>query len=334
MTRKSLFGRRRMMIFGHDFHSSRLSWRWWEIILFLLLLLFSIPSIVVVDAAAEIPTSKIPIIDLAPWTRSDPHVEQDGLDDTERLEVVHHIRTACETVGFFLIQNHGFDPHVAQQAWDVTRTFFQLDAMTKLRYKTTNETEYPYGYEQSEQLTKGKALDDDTDFREFREMKHGRSYGTADRKETFAIGPNNVRSGMPMRRWPSEKHPIPHLHAALDMYYDQMDRLSRRILRLFALAMNQSPDFFDDKMDHHMSALRLVHYYPIDPPLNQTEVVRAGAHTDYGAVTILNAHDRGLQILLYDDDNKTSSQWYPVPVVPDTLIINLGDLMQRWTNGT
>jgi isopenicillin N synthase-like dioxygenase len=85
-------------------------------------------------------------------------------------------------------------------------------------------------------------------------------------------------------------------------------------------------------MNHHMSALRLVHYYPLalltDVDDDSPDRVRAGAHTDYGALTILNAQQAGLQVLV------NNSEWYAVPVVPNALIINLGDLMQRWTNGT
>jgi isopenicillin N synthase-like dioxygenase len=109
-----------------------------------------------------------------------------------------------------------------------------------------------------------------------------------------------------------------------------MEDLALKLLEMFALALEEPPDFFLDKMDHHMSALRLVDYYPL--PQQKTDMVRAGAHTDYGALTILNAQDPGLQVLLYDK-NRTNTQWYSVPVVSGSLVINLGDLMQRWTNG-
>jgi len=87
-------------------------------------------------------------------------------------------------------------------------------------------------------------------------------------------------------------------------------------------------------MDHHLSALRLIHYYPL--PKREDEksklIIRAGAHTDYGALTILNAAQPGLQVLRYDSGNRSRAEWYSVPVVPGALVINLGDLMQRWTN--
>jgi isopenicillin N synthase-like dioxygenase len=62
-------------------------------------------------------------------------------------------------------------------------------------------------------------------------------------------------------------------------------------------------------------------------------IVRAGAHTDYGALTILNAEEPGLQVLRHDPEDRNRTQWYSVPLVPGAFVINLGDLMQRWTNG-
>jgi isopenicillin N synthase-like dioxygenase len=118
-----------------------------------------------------------------------------------------------------------------------------------------------------------------------------------------------------------------------------MEDLATTLLRIFALALGEPITYFHDKMDRHMSALRLVHYYPLlDPPPAGDDgsmvVVRAGAHTDYGALTILAANDKGLQVLLpsRDANNDRREEWVPVPVVPGTLIVNLGDLMQRWTN--
>ena len=110
-----------------------------------------------------------------------------------------------------------------------------------------------------------------------------------------------------------------------------------------------------------MSALRLVHYYPLleqqqQHSLTKTtttqnnessiRLIRAGAHTDYGALTILATQKNGLEVLLRDntntntnsddknenDNSEVKQRWFPVPLVPGSLIVNLGDLMQRWTN--
>ena len=114
-----------------------------------------------------------------------------------------------------------------------------------------------------------------------------------------------------------------------------MEKLAQILLQVLALALQEEFDFFVNKMDHHQSALRLLHYYPLNTTLSK--IVRAGAHTDYGAFTILEAHEEGLQVLLpdkaNDGDSNDSMKWFSVPVTPGAFVINLGDLMQTWTQG-
>lgn len=234
-----------------------------------------------------------------------------------------------------MIKNHGFNTTVMELAWEASRTFFDLPMTEKVRYKTQDESEYPYGYEQSETLVKGKQLDE-VDGQE----KNSRLEVLQDLKETFAIGPSNPASGMPLRRWVEETNQLSSsdsngvrssFQTAVETYYEHMERLAATLLKIFAIALEEPPTYFHDKMDHHMSALRLVHYYPLQKPKHTVHVIRAGAHSDYGALTILAAKDKGLEVLLRPSDNE-EAQWFPVPVIEGTLIINLGDLMQRWTN--
>lgn len=257
----------------------------------------------------------IPVIDLEPWI-----ARKDTSSDQEKTDVIRQISQACQSVGFFMVKHHGFPSSVIDQAWNVSRAFFDLPVETKLDFKTKNEAEYPYGYEQTEQLVKGKMIDGAV------EEQDG-----ADLKETFAVGPDNEQSGMPRRRW-KKLADVPAFQQGLEDYYSQMEVLANTLLKLFALALDHNEDFFVHQMDHHMSALRLVHYYPLETSNGKSDKIRAGAHTDYGALTILNSQRPGLEVLASRNDNKTTNEWYPVPVVPGSFIINLGDLMQRWTN--
>lgn len=98
-------------------------------------------------------------------------------------------------------------------------------------------------------------------------------------------------------------------------------------MRLFALALDQPETFFDDKVDRHISRLRVRNYpAPHEPPAPGQ--LRAGAHSDYGSLTILKAEDKagGLQVC------NNAGEWVDVAIVPDCFIVNLGDLMARWTN--
>ena len=126
--------------------------------------------------------------------------------------------------------------------------------------------------------------------------------------------------------WPTRPAP---LRAVYTTYFRVMSDLARTLMRLFALALDQPETFFDDKIDKHISRLRVRNYpAPQEPP--RPGQLRAGAHSDYGSLTILKTEDKpgGLQVC-----NK-AGEWVDVPIVPDCFIVNLGDLMARWTNDT
>jgi isopenicillin N synthase-like dioxygenase len=106
-----------------------------------------------------------------------------------------------------------------------------------------------------------------------------------------------------------------------------MEALAQALMRLFALALRLEETWFDDKIHKHMTNLTVSHYpeQREAPPPGQ---LRAGAHTDYGSLTILCTEDKpgGLEV------QTAAREWKKVPIIPGTFIINIGDLMARWTN--
>jgi len=99
-------------------------------------------------------------------------------------------------------------------------------------------------------------------------------------------------------------------------------------MAMFALALGLDEDFFADKVNHHISRLRVRNYpAPVTPP--KPAQLRAGAHADYGSLTILRAQDKpgGLQV------QNRAGEWVDVPIAPNSYIVNIGELMARWTNG-
>lgn len=240
------------------------------------------------------------------------------LESASEEQVAQQIRTACEQIGFFAIQNHRVKDTTVQRAWDSSRDFFDLALEEKKKQMSENTTEYPYGYEQSESLTRGKARDEASAADDEKES-------FPDLKETYAIGPSHPDSGMPPRRVPDE--PV-EFQSAVEDYYSAMEDLASRLLRLFAIALELPPSWFENKFDRHQSALRLLNYPNLNDRLEPAPgQLRAGAHTDYGALTILKSGGPGLQVL-------TRDEWVDVPYLEDAFVINVGDLMQRWTNGT
>ena len=126
--------------------------------------------------------------------------------------------------------------------------------------------------------------------------------------------------------WPAEPAGF---QAGITAYYRQMERLMDVLMELFAIGMDLPPRFFVDRFGNHNSTLRLNHY-PAQAEAALPDQLRAGAHTDYGALTILLGQDRpgGLQVRTPDGG------WIDARTNPHSFVINIGDLMMRWSNDT
>jgi len=135
----------------------------------------------------------------------------------------------------------------------------------------------------------------------------------ADRE--FHFGPN---------LWPDNPG---HLRESLTAYFDEMERLAARLLRLFAAALALPHDYFDQFHAHPMCALRCIRY-PLADARRLPNQLGAGEHSDYGSITVLKPDPRvaGLEIKL------PSGRWAAAPLVEDAFIVNIGDMMARWTN--
>eukprot|EP00927_Polykrikos_kofoidii_P036161 TRINITY_DN3055_c0_g1_i1.p1 TRINITY_DN3055_c0_g1~~TRINITY_DN3055_c0_g1_i1.p1 ORF type:complete len:349 (+),score=73.67 TRINITY_DN3055_c0_g1_i1:64-1110(+) len=253
----------------------------------------------------------VPIIDIGALT---------GEDDKAKEEVIEKISGACEEIGFFVITNHGVPKDVIDAAWNETLEFFDLPVEEKIKLKTVDEASYPYGYSpfQGENLAVGKEV-------EKSERTANDSEAPGDLKEMFAIGPSDGKAEMPPRRLPTSPE---NFAKAQETYYDHMVELARRLLAASALALGLPADWFKDKDDKHVSALRS-NLYPDQTGMKVIPgSIRCSAHTDYGTYTILKSGGPGLQVA----KDKGNPEWLDVPFVEDAFIINLGDLMRRWTN--
>lgn len=109
-------------------------------------------------------------------------------------------------------------------------------------------------------------------------------------------------------------------------FYDACTELANRVLEGFALALELPADFFVTRHNQQNHTLRLLHYPPLQTSPKPGQV-RAGEHSDYGSITLLFQDDIGgleVQTALGD--------WIAAPAIPGTVVVNTGDLMQRWTN--
>ena len=228
--------------------------------------------------------TSVPVIDIAPF---DPRGEP--ARPLERDAVVRAVDAACTDIGFFTIVGHGVPGALADRMLATSRAFFDLPAGEKQRVaRPRPEQSRGYLALGAENLSYSRGDASSTDLKEF-----------------FAIGPVDVPDEAYYRRpeaypsfapnlWPERPAA---LRAVWTEYYRAMEGLAARLMRIFALALHLPEDFFRDKTDRHISGIRANHYpEQVDPPAPGQ--IRAGAHTDYGAVTILLPENvPGLQVL-------------------------------------
>jgi isopenicillin N synthase-like dioxygenase len=114
---------------------------------------------------------------------------------------------------------------------------------------------------------------------------------------------------------------------SFETYFAAVSDLGERLRRLFALALGLAEDWFEDAFRGHSSSMRVINY-PAPEAAAEPDQLRAGAHTDYGCMTILRTEDApgGLQV------QTRAGEWVDVHAVPGSFVVNLGDMMARWTN--
>jgi len=257
--------------------------------------------------------TSVPVIDIVPFGPGG-----DRARAAERSAVVRAVDRACTDIGFFTIAGHGVPPALVDRMLETSRAFFDLPAAEKQRVaRPRPEQSRGYIAVGAENLSYSRG-----------------DASTTDLKEFFAIGPVDVPDEAYYRRpeaypsfapnlWPERPE---ELRGVWTEYYRTIEKLAARLMRLFALALGLHEEFFHDKTDRHISGIRANHYpEQVEPPAPGQ--IRAGAHTDYGAVTILLPENvPGLQVL------NRQGAWIDVVAPPGTFVCNIGDLMQHWTN--
>jgi len=226
-------------------------------------------------------------------------------DHAERLRVAVEIDAACREVGFFSIVGHGVDWRLADALKSAGFAFFDLPIEQKLECEAAWETDYT-GYLASEALS------------------YSRGEASApDLKETYTFYPMGRTPGKP-QPWPRG---VPALRPALTEYFYALERLAADLMKLFEISLGLDEGYFTPFIDRGLSALRVLHYPPLTGPPAPNQL-RAGAHTDFGSLTLLLTDDAlgGLQVLT------RRGEWVDVAYTQGAFVVNLGDLMEQWTN--
>ena len=227
--------------------------------------------------------------------------------DGDRDAFVAELGAAYREWGFAGIRSHGIDRSLIDRAYAAFQRFFALPPDVKMRYHLKGmggaRGYTPFGIETAK----------DSRYPDLKEFWHIGREIPRDSKYAAVMAPNV---------WPTE---VPDFEAAGYGLYDALDRLGSRVLRALALHIDLPETYFDDKTNYGTSILRPIHYPPITAP--DVPNVRAGAHEDINLITLLvGASAEGLEVRSH------AGEWVPFTAEADTIVVNIGDMLQRLTN--
>lgn len=226
----------------------------------------------------------------------------------EQKQVAEELGAAARGVGFIYITGGGIDEALFEGVLDAAKRFFALPHEEKMKVYIGNS-----------RCHRGYVPEGEEVF----------ASGTKDKKEAYDLSidlpaddPDYV-AGNPLlgpNQWPD----LPGFREAVDAYYTAVFSLGRVLLRGFALAIGEEPTFFDRYVTKPPSQLRLIHY-PFDASAEDRPGI--GAHTDYECFTLLRSTSPGLEVM------NGAGEWIDAPPVPGAYVVNIGDMMEVWTNG-
>ncbi|RDL46163.1 2OG-Fe(II) oxygenase [Marinomonas piezotolerans] len=242
----------------------------------------------------------IPLIDFSKLTST---------DSAERAGEIKQLDTACREIGFFYLINTDIDQALVSRMMTAAKRFFAQSEEEKLKIDIKNSVNHRgYGRVGEEQLDE---------------------VNRADWKETFDMALDLPSSHPLVQKYPKMHGPNqnptdPIVVETLHDYYLTAFGVSQALLQSMAEALDLEPDFFSRCFTDHVTVLRMIHY----PPRPSVEHDNgAGAHTDYGCVTLLLQDDiGGLEV------KHRNGEWMQATPMEGALVVNIGDLMQRWTN--
>lgn len=250
--------------------------------------------------------SAIPIIDVA-------LLFDDQASLADRQQVGREIVAAAETIGFLMVKNTSLPTVTIQAVFSVIEAFFAQPIEEKRKIDIQNSTCHR-GY-----------------FGYGRENLDPQQQRQGDHKEGMKIGQDLpmdhpwVVAGLPLHgpnQWPND----PQFKETIWPFYQQLSGVADVLLSGIAMGLALPPDYFAQAFSTPMATLAPLHY-PETQSVSSRGSLGAGAHTDFGCITLVMQDDTsGLQV------KDKADQWIDVPVVEDALVMNIGDMLQRWSN--
>ncbi|KAK8614065.1 hypothetical protein V6N13_122441 [Hibiscus sabdariffa] len=225
----------------------------------------------------------------------------------DRFSTANSIRQACVDHGFFYLVNHGVDEGLIKKVFEQSSIFFSLPIEDKMMLAKKNHRGYTALYAEKLDTTSLSSK--------------------GDPKESFYIGPLSDN----LNQWPLEED-LPSWRVTMETYHQKVLSAATKLLSLIALSLKLEEDFFEKvgALNEPLAFIRLLRY-PGDLDTSSEEICGASAHSDYGTVTLLMTDGvPGLQVC-----REKSAQplvWEDVASVSGAFIVNIGDMMERWTN--
>ncbi|XVF51790.1 hypothetical protein PTKIN_Ptkin04bG0212800 [Pterospermum kingtungense] len=225
------------------------------------------------------------------------------LSSPDRISTANSIRQACVEHGFFYLVNHGVEEDLVNKVFERSSKFFALPIEEKMRFAKRDHRGYTALYAEkldTSLTTKG------------------------DSKESFYIGPLADN----LNQWPLEED----WRSTMETYYNKVLSAGTKLISLIAMALKLDEDFFEKvgALKEPLAFIRMLHY-PGELESPGEEIYGASAHSDYGMITLLVTDGvPGLQVCR--DKSKQPQVWEDVPSMSGAFIVNIGDMMERWTN--
>ncbi len=249
---------------------------------------------------------RIPVIDIGGLLSEAPGAAVEAIGEK--------VRAACLGTGFFYVSGHGIAEDLVAEVFAQNRSFHARPLDEKLKIKLNL---WHRGYQPFATST----LISSARFAPAEQPNQLESYFL--RHEVAPADPGyRVKELMGPNQWPDD----PAFRDVVGRYDAAVRPLGHRLLPVFSVAVGERPVFFDRFFDRPSTALRLIHYPPA-PAAGPEDLFGIHPHTDYGFLTILAQDDvGGLEV------QRVDGSWIEVPYLPGTFVLNIGDILARWTN--
>lgn len=245
---------------------------------------------------------EIPSLDLADFNSGDP---------VRKEKFVQDLGQAFNTIGFVAIKGHGLSNEFTQALYAEVERFFQSPDELKRKYEIEGIAGQRGYIGKAKETAKG--------------------FKVPDLKEFYHVGQPHKHDGDSVwEEYPANVFPAeyPQFGELTVQGYETLEAAGKSLLRAIALYLNLPEDYFEPRVKNGNSILRAIHYFPIADPDSLPEgAVRAAAHGDINLITLLmGASAEGLEVLRMD------GKWIPITALPDQVVVNVGDMLDRLTN--